>query len=102
VFATIIMPPIARIRLEEPLEKGQITIFSTLNSKLSIQRPPPLPRLSLVPKASSQSNIVLGRRLVRGQLEKDVIELFAFVRLAQEEDSKPRDIDIANRRAIAE
>jgi hypothetical protein len=83
VSTTFIMPPVARIRLEEPLERGQTTIFGTLNSRLSIQRPPPPPRPGPVPKASGQSNTVLGRRLIRGQLEKQVVELFAAVRLAQ-------------------
>jgi len=76
------MPPVARIRLEEPLERGQTTIFGTLNSRLSIQRPPPPLRPGLVPKASGQSNIVLGRRLIGGQLKKQVVELFAAVWLA--------------------
>ena len=82
VSITFIMPPVARIRLEEPLERGQTTIFGTLNGRLSIQRPPPPLRPSPIPKASSQSNIVLGQRLIRGQLEKQVVELFAAIRLA--------------------
>ena len=96
------MPPVARIRLEEPLERGQTTIFGTLNSRLSIERPPPPPRPGPVPKASGQSNTVLGRRLIGGQLEKQVVELFAAVRLAQQEDGEPGDVDIANGRAILE
>ena len=102
VSTTFIMPPVARIRLEEPLERGQTTIFGTLNGRLSIQRPPPPPRPGPVPKASGQSNTVLGRRLIRGQLEKQVVELFAAVRLAQQEDGEPGDVDIANGRAILE
>ena len=102
VSTTFIMPPVARIRLEEPLERGQTTIFGTLNSRLSIERPPPPPRPGPVPKASGQSNTVLGRRLIGGQLEKQVVELFAAVRLAQQEDGEPGDVDIANGRAILE
>jgi hypothetical protein len=37
-----------------------------------------------------------------GQNEKNVVELFATVRLAQSEDGEPGDIDIANGRIIRE
>jgi hypothetical protein len=60
------------------------------------------PRPSLIPKANGQSNTRLGRRLIRGQLEKEVIKLFASIWLAQEDDGEPRDIDIVNGRAVLE
>jgi hypothetical protein len=93
------MPPTPRLRIEEPLERGQTTIFGTLNGALSIQRPTPAPRPGPASKASGQANIVLGRRLIRGQNERQVIELFTAIRLAQEEDSEPRDVNIINGRA---
>jgi hypothetical protein len=92
------MAPVPRIRPEEPLERGQTTIFSTLNGRLSLQRPPPPPRPGPAPQTTGQANTVLGRRLVGGQNEKQVVELFALVRLAQEDDGEPRDIDIVNGR----
>jgi hypothetical protein len=45
---------------------------------------------------------VLGRRLISGQNEKQVVELFATVRLVQSEDSELGDIDIANGRFVQE
>jgi hypothetical protein len=73
--------------------------LSTLNGGISIQRPPPQSRPGLVPKASGQANTVLGRRLISGQNERQVIELFATVRLRQDDDGgEPGDIDIANGR----
>lgn len=90
------MAPIPRIRPDEPVERGQTTIFSTLNGGISIQRPHPTPRPGRVPKSTGQANTVLGRRLVGGQNERQVVELFATVRLAQAEDGEPRDVDIAN------
>jgi hypothetical protein len=92
------MPLVPRLHLDEPLERGQTTIFGALNGGLGIQRPPPRPGLVL--RASGQANTVLGRRLVGGQSEKDVLELFASVRLAQEEDGKPGDVNIVNGRVI--
>ena len=90
------MAPLPRLRANEPLEAGQTTIFSTLNSGLSLQRPPATLRPRRTPKWSSQANTVLGRRIVGGQNEKQVIELFATVRLAQSDDAKLGDIDVAN------
>ncbi len=97
------MPATPRIRLDTPMERGQSTITGTLNGGLSIQRP--LPRPGPIPKASGQANTVLGRRLIGGQNEKQVVELFATfatVRLGQSEDGEPGDIDIANRRLVQE
>ena len=99
-FTSFSMPSIARIRLDTPLERGQSTITSTLNRGLSIQRPTPRP--GPVPKASGQANTVLGRHLIGGQNEKQVVELFAAVRLTQSGNGEPRDIDITNRRAVQE
>jgi hypothetical protein len=67
------MAPTPRIRLNKPLELGQTIILSTLNSGISIQRPPPPPRLGLIPKSSSYSQTILGRRLVRGLNKKQVV-----------------------------
>jgi hypothetical protein len=94
------MPPTPAVRPNQPLERGQTTILSTLNGGIGIQRPPPTPRPGPVPKASGQANTVLGRRLINGQNEKQVLELFATVRLGQDDKGtgEPGDIDIANRR----
>jgi hypothetical protein len=45
---------------------------------------------------------VLGRRLVRGANEKQVVQLFALVRLSQEEDGEPGDLDIVNNTGVDE
>jgi hypothetical protein len=92
------MPPIPAIRLSEPLERGQTTIFSTLNSGISIHRPTCTPRPRPAPKSTSQANTVLGRRLAGGQNKKQVVELFVTVRLAQTDDGEPGDVDITNGR----
>jgi hypothetical protein len=86
------MPPLPAIRPNQPLESGQTTI--TFNG--GIQRPPPRP--GPVPKATGQANTVLGRRLIGGMNEKQVLELFATVRLGQDEEGsgEPGDLDIAN------
>ena len=39
---------------------------------------------------------MLGRRLIRGVNEKQVIQLFALVYLLQEEDREPGDLNIIN------
>jgi hypothetical protein len=39
------MAPVPRLRPNEPLESGQTTILSTLNSALTCARPPPPLRL---------------------------------------------------------
>ena len=80
--STVNMPPIPAIRLSEPLERGQTTIFSTLNSGISIYRPARTPRPRPIPKSTSQANTVLGRRLASRQNKKQVVELFTTVRLA--------------------
>ena len=67
------MAPTPRIRLNEPLEPGQTTILSTLNGGISIQRPPPPPRPGPAPKSSSHSQTILGRRLIGGLNEKQVV-----------------------------
>src|SRR5271168_4470659 len=95
------MAPIPHIRPSEALETGQMTILSTLNSRLSLQRPPPPPRLGPVPQATGQANTVLGQRLVGGPNENQVVELFATVRLTQHNDGEPGDVNIANGRDIS-
>jgi hypothetical protein len=45
---------------------------------------------------------VLRRRLVKGANEKQVIQLFALVRLLQEEDREPGDLDIINNIGVDE
>jgi hypothetical protein len=55
-----------------------------------------------VPKPSGQSNTVLGRRLIGGENEKYIVKLFATIRLTQEDDREPRDIDIANNKELLE
>jgi len=99
--ASFDMAPTPRIRPEEPLERGQTTIFGTLNGGISIQRPPPPPRLGLIPKSSGQANTVLGRRLVGRTNKKQVLQLFITVRLAQNDNGEPGDIDLVNGSSIA-
>ena len=91
------MPPTPAIRPNQPLERGQTTILSTLNRGIGIQRPP---RPGPVPKATGQANTVLGRRLIGRQNKIQVLELFATVRLGQDKEgtSEPRDINITNGR----
>jgi len=96
------MAPVPRFRANEPLKAGQTTIFGTLNGSLSLARPPPPPRPGKTPKWSGQADTVLGRRIVGGQNEKQVVELFATVRLTQSDDAKLGDIDIANGITIME
>ena len=38
IVSTVNMPPIPAVRPNKPLERGQTTIFSTLNGAISIQR----------------------------------------------------------------
>jgi hypothetical protein len=71
-----------------------------LNGGISIQRPPPPPCPGPAPKSTGQANTVLGQCLVDRQNEKQIVELFATVRLAQTDDSKPGDVDIANSQDI--
>jgi hypothetical protein len=94
------MAPAPRVRPNAALEIGQTTILDTLNGRLSLQRPPPPPRPRPVSQATGQANTVLGRRLVGGLNEKQIVELFATVRLTQHDDGEPGDIDIANGRDI--
>jgi hypothetical protein len=72
------MPPIPTVRPNKPLERGQTTIFSTLNGAISLQRPAPT-RPGPVTKSTGQANTVLGRRLTGGLNEKQVIELLITV-----------------------
>ena len=94
------MAPTPAVRPNQPLERVQTTILSTLNGGIGIQRPPPTPRPRPVPKASGQANTVLGRRLIGGQNEKQVLELFATIRLGQDDEgtSEPRNVDIVNKK----
>jgi hypothetical protein len=75
------MAPIPRLRYDEPLLPGQTTIFNALNGSLALARAPPPPRQGLKQKPSGQSDTILGRRLVGGQNERQVIETFANARL---------------------
>jgi hypothetical protein len=95
------MAPLPRVRQDEPLEPGQTTIFNTLNSGLGLHRPNP-PRPGRVPKPSGQSNTVLGRRLIGGENKKYIVKLFATIRLTQEDNGEPRDVDIANNKELPE
>jgi hypothetical protein len=90
------MAPLPLLRANEPLERGQTTIFGTLNGALSLAKPTLPPRLSPRPKSTGQADTVLGRRLIGGQNEKQTIELFATVRLSQYDEAEPGDEDIAN------
>jgi hypothetical protein len=45
---------------------------------------------------------VLGRRLIRGLNEKQITQLFIIVRLKQNEDRKPRDLDLVNNTGVDE
>ncbi|PMD15619.1 hypothetical protein NA56DRAFT_650074 [Hyaloscypha hepaticicola] len=96
------MPLIPRLCPDTPMERGQSTITSTLNGALLIQRPTPTPRPGRVPKASGQANTVLGRRLISGQNERQVVELFVSVYLTQSDLGEPGDADIANSRYTQE
>ena len=69
------MPPIPTVRPNKPLERGQTTIFSTLNGALSLQRPAAPTRPGPTTKSTGQANTVLGRRLTGGPNEKQVIKL---------------------------
>jgi hypothetical protein len=95
------MAPVPRIHHNEALETGQTTILSTLNGRISLQRPPPPPRPGPVPQVTGQTNTVLGRRLVGGLNEKQIVKLFATIRLTQHDDGEPGDADIANGRDIS-
>jgi hypothetical protein len=91
------MAPLPRLRADKPLEAGQTTIFGTLNGGLSLQRPPAPPRPRRTPKWSGQADTVLRRRIVGGQNEKQVVQLFATVRLQQSKDTELGDLDAVNR-----
>jgi hypothetical protein len=95
------MAPTPRIQLNKPLESGQTTILNTLNRGLALQRPPPAPRSGLIPKLSSQSNTVLGRRIIGGANKKQVAQLFALVSLSQYKNREPRDFNIINNTGVA-
>jgi hypothetical protein len=81
------------------LSLGQTTIFGTLNGSLSFAKPTP-PRPGPRPKPTGQSDSVLGRRIVGGQNEKQIVELFATVRLSQNNEAEPGDEDIVNGRVV--
>ena len=78
-------------RANAPIEKGQATIQAALSRGLSYMRPPcPGP----VPKDSGRIiGTVLGRRLLNGDNEKLVQELFASIHISQAVDSEPGDQD---------
>jgi hypothetical protein len=43
---------------------------------------------------------VLGRRLIDGENKQYIIKLFATIRLTQEDNREPRDIDIINDKEV--
>jgi hypothetical protein len=43
---------------------------------------------------------VLGRRLVGGENKQYIMKLFATIRLTQEDNREPRDIDIINDKEV--
>jgi len=75
------MAPVPRLRHDKPLLAGQTTICNALNGSLSVARPPPPPRQGPKQKINGQSDTILGRRLVGGLNEKQVVETFANARL---------------------
>jgi hypothetical protein len=75
------MAPPRRLRLDEPLEPGQSTIFSALNGSLAVAQPPPRLRRGPKPKTTGHADTVRGRRVVSGANEKQTVELFANARL---------------------
>jgi hypothetical protein len=64
------MAPPRRLRLNEPLEPGQSTIFSALNGSLAVARPPPRLRGGLKLKTTGYANTVWGRQVVGGANER--------------------------------
>ena len=96
------MAPLLSLRVNEPLEAGQTTIFSTLNSSLGLARPPLLLRPGRIPKSSSQADTVLGRRLVGSTNERQVISLFATFQLASSTLGEPGDNDNIVERVVIE
>jgi hypothetical protein len=44
---------------------------------------------------------VLGRRLISGENKQYIIKLFATIRLTQEDNREPRDIDITNNKEVS-
>ena len=82
------------IRPTGPLEKGQTTIQAALAGGLSYLRPP---RPGPVPKDSGRFvNTILGRRLIGGDNEKFVQELFTSIHISQatKTSREPGDKDI--------
>ena len=91
---------IPTIRPTGPLEKGQTTIQAALAGGLSYLRPP---RPGPVPKDSGRFvNTILGRRLIRGDNEKFVQELFTGIRISQaiETSKEPGNKDIIKGRIL--
>jgi hypothetical protein len=43
---------------------------------------------------------VLGRRLVSGENKQYIVKLFVTIRLTQEDDREPRDINIVNDKEV--
>jgi hypothetical protein len=94
------MPPgiVPAVRLAEPLEKGQTTIQAALTGGLSYIRPP---RPGPTPKDSSRIlNTILGRRLIGGDNEKFVQQLFAGIHISQAIDSESSNRDIVEGQAL--
>ena len=94
------MAPLPRVRQDKPLKWGQTIIFNTLNGGLGLYWPNPQPRSGPVLKSSSQSDTVLGRRLIGGENEQYIMKLFATIRLTQEDNREPRDINIINDKEV--
>jgi len=66
-----------------PLPANQTTIFSTINSALSVVRPPPPPRLRPKAKEAGRSETVKGRRFIGGVNEQQVVRIFASFHIAE-------------------
>jgi hypothetical protein len=85
---------------DKPLEAGQTTIFSTLNSGLGVARSLLPLCLGSKPKTNSKADTVFSRRLTDGQNERQVVELFATCQLAQSDTAEPGDNNVINRVAV--
>jgi hypothetical protein len=74
-----------------PLPAGQTTIFATINSALSVARPPPPSRPGPKPKEARSSETVKERGFIGGVNEQQVLKIFASFRVAEEGDGELGD-----------
>jgi hypothetical protein len=88
------MAPPVRLYVDEPLEAGQTTIFSSLNGSLGITRLDPPLRLGPKPKTSGYADTVLGQRLIGSINERQTIQLSANARLSQVDEAELGGEDI--------